>query len=183
MNTAVFGIFPSACQAESAMASLALARFTCGDVSVIMLNGDGSTATAHAGRTRQSGAKTAVDTAPAIGGTLGRLSGIGTLPVVGMRPVVTAGPMRDSLVRLGATEARGELADVLIGLGIPEYKAKRYADWVKEGGLLLSVQCDTYDDVARATEVFIRTGGRDVTSANEESWGRPARAPSGRRAF
>jgi hypothetical protein len=75
MNTAVFGIFPSAWQAESAMASLALARFAYGDVSVIMLNGDGSTATAHAGRTRQSGAKTAVATSPAIGGTLGLLSG------------------------------------------------------------------------------------------------------------
>ena len=71
MNTAVFGIFPGAGQAESAMASLALARFAYGDVSVIMLNGDGSTATAHAGRTRPSGAKTAVDTAPAIGGNAG----------------------------------------------------------------------------------------------------------------
>jgi hypothetical protein len=174
MNTAVFGVFPSASQAESAMASLVLARFAYGDVSVIMLNGDGSTASAHAGRTRPNGARTAVATAPAIGATLGLLSGIGTSPVVGMRPLVTAGPMRDSLVRLGVSEARGELADALVGLGIPEYEAKRYADWVKDGRVLLSVQCDTYDDVARATEVFIRTGGRDVTSANEESWGRPA---------
>ena len=183
MNTAVFGVFPDASHAESALASLVLARFAYGDVSVIMRNGEGSTATSHAGRPRPNGAKTAIASAPPIGATLDLLSGIGMLPVAGLRPVVTAGPMRDSLVRLGASEACGELADALVGLGIPGSEAKRYADWVKEGGLLLSVQCDTYDDVARATELFIRTGGRDVTSANEESWGRPARARSSRRAF
>jgi len=184
MNTAVFGIFPSAFQAESAMAALVLARFSYGDVSVIVLNGGGgSTAAARAGRPRANGGKTAVAAAPAIGAMLALLSGTGTLPVVGMRSLVTAGPMKDSLVRLGASEARGELADALVGLGVPEYEARRYADWVKDGRILLTVQCDTYDDVARATEVLIRTGGSDVTSANEESWGRPARAQSGRRAF
>ena len=51
------------------------------------------------------------------------------------------------------------------GWAFQSTKAKRYADWVKEGRLSLSVQCDTYDDVARATGGVHPDGreGRDVS--------------------
>lgn len=38
----------------------------------------------------------------------------------------------------------------LIGMGIPEYEAKRYEGWVKDGGALLSVHCETSDQISRA---------------------------------
>jgi hypothetical protein len=34
------------------------------------------------------------------------------------------------------------LIGALIGMGIPEYEAKRYEGRVKDGGILVSVHCD-----------------------------------------
>ena len=37
----------------------------------------------------------------------------------------------------------GGLTGALVGLGIPEYEAKRYEGKVKEGGILISVHCES----------------------------------------
>jgi hypothetical protein len=63
----------------------------------------------------------------------------------------------------------GGLVGTLLGLGIPEYEAKRYQSRVLDGYVLLSVQCDTTDDVLRATEVLTWTGAKDVAFANDEN--------------
>ena len=47
----------------------------------------------------------------------------------------------------------------LIGMGIPEYEAKRYEGRLQKGGILLSVHCDTSEEIKRAKEIFARTGG------------------------
>ena len=44
----------------------------------------------------------------------------------------------------------GGLIGALIGMGIPEYEAKRYEGLVKQGRILLSVHCDNSDWVKRA---------------------------------
>jgi hypothetical protein len=38
----------------------------------------------------------------------------------------------------------------LVGMGIPEYAGKRYEGRVKNGGTLLSVHCDTPEQISRA---------------------------------
>ena len=60
-------------------------------------------------------------------------------------------------------------------MGIPEYEAKRYEGRVKNGGTLLSVHCDTSEEIARAKEILKRTGAADVASAGEEAVGATAR--------
>ena len=42
----------------------------------------------------------------------------------------------------------------LVGMGIPEYEAKRYDCRIKEGGILLSVHCDNSDWVKRAKDLL-----------------------------
>jgi hypothetical protein len=54
-------------------------------------------------------------------------------------------------------------------MGIPEYEAKRYEGRVKDGGVLLSVHCDTAEQIGRAKDVLKRTGAEDIASAGEES--------------
>ena len=56
-------------------------------------------------------------------------------------------------------------------MGIPEYEAKRYEGRVKEGGVLLSVHCDTSDEITRAKDILKRTGATDIASAGEEAVG------------
>jgi hypothetical protein len=57
----------------------------------------------------------------------------------------------------------------LVGMGIPEYEAKRYEGRVKEGGILVSVHCDDSDWVGKAKEILKRSGAEDISSAGEAS--------------
>jgi hypothetical protein len=63
----------------------------------------------------------------------------------------------------------GGLIGALVGMGIPEYEAKRYEGRVREGGILLSVHCDSSEWVNRAKEILKNTGAQDVSSAGEAS--------------
>src|SRR5450631_2221627 len=89
------------------------------------------------------GTATGVTTGGVIGGTLGLLAGIGALAIPGLGPFIAAGPIMAALAGLGVGGAVGGLVGALVGMGIPEYEAKRYEGRVKNGGVLLSVHCDT----------------------------------------
>jgi hypothetical protein len=65
--------------------------------------------------------------------------------------------------------ALGGIAGALIGMGIPEYEAKRYEGRVKDGGILLSVHADDSDWARRAKDVLERTGAEDISSTGEAS--------------
>lgn len=74
-----------------------------------------------------------------------------------------------ALAGLGVGGAVGGLIGALVGLGIPEYEAKRYEGRIKDGGVLLSVHCDTSDDITRAKAVLKRTGAEDISSSGEKA--------------
>jgi len=73
------------------------------------------------------------------------------------------------LAGAGAGGAIGGLTGALIGMGIPEYEAKRYEGRVKEGGILLSVHSDDSDWTRKAKDILERTGAQDISSTGEES--------------
>jgi hypothetical protein len=54
-------------------------------------------------------------------------------------------------------------------MGIPEYEAKRYEGRIQKGGILLSVHCESSDEVKRARAIVELTGGEDVSSTGEAS--------------
>ena len=56
-------------------------------------------------------------------------------------------------------------------MGIPEYEAKRYEGHLTEGGVLLSVDCDTGDQITRAKNLLTDTGANDIASSAEASVG------------
>jgi hypothetical protein len=102
-----------------------------------------------------------------IGGTLGWLVGIGALAIPGLGPFIAAGPIMAALAGAGAGGVVGGLAGALVGMGIPEYEAKRYEGRVKEGGILLSVHSDNSEWTKKAKEILERTGAQDISSAGE----------------
>ena len=102
------------------------------------------------------------------GGVLGWLTGIGALAIPGLGPLIAAGPIVAALAGAGALERVGGIIGALAGMGIPEYEAKRYEGRIREGGILLSVHCDSSDWVSRAKDVLESTGAQDIASAGEE---------------
>jgi hypothetical protein len=76
-----------------------------------------------------------------------------------------------ALAGIGVGGAVGGFTGALIGMGIPEYEAKRYEGRLQKGGILLSVHCDTSEEIGRAKEILERTGGEDVSSTGESSTG------------
>jgi hypothetical protein len=169
-NTAVFGIYSSVEQAELAVDTLVDEQFSNADISVLMPDNQSSKDFAHEKQTKApEGTTTGVAAGGTIGGTLGLLAGIGALAIPGVGPFIAAGPIMGALAGLGVGGAVGGLVGALVGMGIPEYEAKRYEGRIKEGGVLLSVHCDTSEDVARAKDILKLTGAADVASAGEES--------------
>jgi hypothetical protein len=82
-------------------------------------------------------------------------------------PFLAAGPIIAGLAGLGVGGAVGGVTGALIGLGIPEFEAKRYEGHLQKGGILLSVHCDTPGEIMRAKEVVKSTGGAEVSSTGE----------------
>jgi hypothetical protein len=72
-----------------------------------------------------------------------------------------------ALAGAGVGGAVGGLTGALIGMGIPEYEAKRYEGRVKDGGILLSVHSEASEWTKKAKEVLERTGAQDISSTGE----------------
>jgi hypothetical protein len=58
-------------------------------------------------------------------------------------------------------------AGALIGLGIPEYEAKRYEGKIKDGNVLISVHTENREQINLAKEIFKKTGAEDVSTTGE----------------
>jgi hypothetical protein len=171
-NIAVFGIYPDQLTAEDAVDTLKDAGFRNTDISVLFPDNQGTKDFAHEKHTKApEGAVTGGSSGAVIGGALGWLAGIGALAVPGVGPFIAAGPLMAMLGGIGVGSAIGGLTGALIGLGIPEYEAKRYEGRIKRGSILLSVHCDDPDWARRAKNILTQTGAEDIASTGEAKAG------------
>src|SRR4051812_7637359 len=169
-NTAVFGIYPTYEAVERAVDALRVAGFRNTDISVLFPENVGTKDFAHEKGTKApEGAATGAGTGAVVGGTVGWLAGIGALAIPGLGPFIAAGPIMAALAGVGVGGAVGGLTGALVGMGIPEYEAKRYEGRVKEGGILLSVHCDSSEWTTKAKDLLKRTGADEISSAGEAS--------------
>ena len=145
-NTAVFGIYNNSAQAESAVDQIVESRtvaggFTHNDISVRLHDTKSSKEFAHEKNTKAPEGNTTGGTGDGVGGTLGLLAAIGG--------------------------EGGGLISELVSIGIPEYEAQRYEGRVKDGGVLLSVHCDTSEEISTAKDLLEQTGAEDISCAAE----------------
>src|SRR5580704_4212602 len=163
-NTAVLGIYPNRGSVDNAVDALKVAEFRNTDISVLFPEGSGTKDFAHEKNTK---APEGTVTGAVLGGGLGWLVGIGALVIPGLGPFIAAGPIMAALAGAGVGGAVGGLTGALIGMGIPEYEAKRYEGRVKDGGILLSVHSNTSEEVKRAKAILEGTGAQDISSTGE----------------
>lgn len=167
-HMAVFGIYATPGTAEAAVDHLLAKGFTNENISVLLPDDDSTKAFAHEKHTKApEGTTTGVTTGGVIGGTLGLLAGIGALAIPGVGPLIAAGPIMATLAGVGVGGAVGGVVGALVGMGIPEFEAKRYEGAVKDGGTLLSVHCDTSEEIDTAKASLKETGALDISSASE----------------
>ncbi|HXU14233.1 MAG TPA: general stress protein [Terriglobales bacterium] len=167
-NTAVFGIYRNQLDVEQAVDALRAEGFRSTDISVLFPENEGTKDFAHKKATKApEGTAAGAGTGAVVGGALGWLAGIGALAIPGVGPLIAAGPIVAALTGVGVGGAIGGISGALIGMGIPEYEAKRYEGRVKEGGLLLSVHSDNSDWTRKAKDILERTGADDVSSTGE----------------
>ncbi len=65
--------------------------------------------------------------------------------------------------------AAGGIIGALVGLGIPEFEAKRYDAKIREGNILISVHTEDGKQKDIAKDVFKRNNADNVSSASEAS--------------
>ncbi len=170
MTKAVFGIAKDVEQAETIVRELKTANFSNNDISVLFPDKSTTKDFAHEKHTK-------APEGTAIGGTvglgtgavLGWLAGIGSLAIPGIGPFIAAGPIMGALGGAAVGAATGGLAGALIGLGMPEYEAKRYEEKIKGGNALISVHTENSDERDRAKDIFKRAHAEDIASTEEES--------------
>src|SRR5262249_4649298 len=144
---------------ENAADSLVASGFPTADISVLLpesLSGTKNIGTEKATKAPE-GAAAGVTTGGVIGGTLGLLAGAGMLAIPGLGPFIAAGPIMAGLAGLGVGGAVGGVTGALIGAGIPEFEAKKYEGRLQKGGILLSVHCNTSEEIKRAKDILERT--------------------------
>src|SRR5487761_1277247 len=195
-KTAVFGIYFTRDGVERATDALLQSGFTTNDISVLLpeslsgsrpvvtnintsLAGSAVGTPTHVTETggqkdigtvkntkAPEGATVGASTGAVIGGTLGLLAGIGALAIPGVGPLIAAGPIMAALAGIGGGGAVGGFTGALIGMGIPEYEAKKYEGRLKKGGILFNGRelCEgRYLDHSRPRRCASRSGRRNGT--------------------
>jgi hypothetical protein len=174
---AVFGIAKTEAQALAIADNLKAAGFTGNDVSVLFPDKQSTRDFAHEQHTKApEGAAVGAGSGAVVGGALGWIAGIGALAIPGVGPLIAAGPIMAALAGVAGGAAVGGIAGGLIGLGIPEYEAKRYEGKVKDGNILMSVHTDDSKERARAKEIFESGGAEDISYTGETSVPKEQRA-------
>ena len=155
-------------QADAVAAKLKSAGFSDNDISVLFPDKGSTRDFAHKKETKMpEGATVGASTGGVVGGTIGLLAGIGALAIPGLGPFIAAGPIMAALSGGAIGAGVGGLTGALVGLGIPEYEAKRYEGKVKEGGILISVHSESADETNRAKDIFKQEGAHDISSTGE----------------
>jgi hypothetical protein len=97
-----------------------------------------------------------------LGGALGWLVVIGALAIPGVGPIIAAGPILAVLSGAARGAAFAGVAGGLIGLGVPEIEAKRYAGKLGDERILIVVASTNIDRVSRVKKIFRNAGADDI---------------------
>lgn len=140
------------------------------EISILLPDTEGTHDFGHIKATKApEAATTGVVAGGLTGGVLGLLAGIGALAIPGAGPFIAAGPIMAALGggALGATA--GGLVGALIGLGVPEYEAKTYAEKLQRGNYLVAARTLDGDDLDKVKAAFKAEGLEDIATTSDAS--------------
>ena len=170
MNASVYCTARTVDQAETIVGALKAANFTSNDISALMPDKRTTKDFAHEHNTKApEGAATGGVAGLGVGAAVGWLAGIGALAIPGIGPFIAAGPIMAALSGAAVGTATGGIIGGLVGMGIPEFEAKRYDAKVRDGNILISVHTEDGKQRDLAKDIFKREGADDISSGAEAS--------------
>ena len=98
----------------------------------------------------------------AVGATVGIIAALGTSLIIPGLGFIVAGPIAAGLAGAGAGGITGGIVGALIGAGIPEDRAKKYEEGIKDGNIVMGVQPRSEDDALHFEEEWRQYAGHDV---------------------
>jgi hypothetical protein len=168
MSKAVICTVKSRAQATLIVDRLKSGGFQSSNISVLLGDSEGTKEFAVDNQTKApEGAATGAGAGAVIGGGLGWLAGIGALAIPGVGPLIAAGPIMAALTGAALGGTLGGVTGALVGMGIPEYEAKRYEGQLKGGRALIAVHSEDSDETKRAKEIFESVGAEDIATSGE----------------
>jgi hypothetical protein len=170
MAHAIFCTVKTSIEAAAVVDLLKVAAFSASDISVLIPDNQGSKDFAVDNETKSpEGATIGAGTGAILGGGLGWLLGIGALAIPGVGPFIAAGPIMAALAGTAIGGAVGGVSGGLIGLGIPEYEAKKFEGKLKGGRCLISVHSESTEETEKARKIFEHAGAEDISTSREAS--------------
>ena len=95
-------------------------------------------------------------------GAIGGLIGLASLALPGVGLIVVGGPLAAALADAALGGGAGVIAGGLMGMRIPEHRAKQYEKSVHEGNTLISVHTKDTKELSRAMEILTDGGAEDL---------------------
>lgn len=170
MDASVYCTAKTAPQAENIINALKLANFSNNDISALLPDKRGTKDFAHEHNTKApEGATTGGVAGLGVGAAVGWLAGIGALAIPGVGPFIAAGPIMAALGGAAVGTATGGVIGGLVGMGIPEFEAKRYDAKIKEGNILISVHTQDSKQRGVAKDIFKQNNADDISTGSEAS--------------
>ena len=170
MKASVYCTTKTTLQAENIVEALKAAGFSSDSISALMPDKRTTKDFAHEHSTKApEGATTGGVAGLGVGAAVGWLAGIGALAIPGVGPFIAAGPIMAALGGAAVGTAAGGVVGALIGMGIPEFEAKRYDAKIREGNILLSVHTEDSKQRDVAKDIFKRFNADDISTGSEAS--------------
>lgn len=175
MAKTVIGLFDNRAEAQSVVQELLSENFRREDISVMSKKLEGQERQGeHVEYVEEDGDEQIKDmakgagTGAAIGGLAGLLLSLSALAIPGIGPVVAAGPLAAIIAGAGIGATAGGLISGLTRLGVPEEDANYYAEGVRRGGTLVSV--DAADDRAESAVAIMKRHGAVEIDKRAAEW-------------
>jgi len=157
MTKTVVGNYSTLETAVAVVDDLVKAGFHRNSISVIANDPDAKYASYVDQDTAADGTAAGAGIGAAIGGLGGLLLGLGALAIPGIGPVIAAGPIVAGLAGAGVGAVTGGILGALVDLGIPKESAEAYAESVRRGNVLVTVQAED-NRADEATRIMQRPG-------------------------
>ncbi|HLL70059.1 MAG TPA: YsnF/AvaK domain-containing protein [Pyrinomonadaceae bacterium] len=178
MAKTVIGLFDNRAEAQNVVQELMGVGFRRDDISVMSKKIEGQDRQTREGEAvayvEEDGEEQIKDmakgagTGAAIGGLAGLLVSLTALAIPGIGPVLAAGPLAAVIAGAGIGATAGGLISGLTRLGVPEDDANYYAEGVRRGGTLISVEAS--DDKAESAVAIMKQHGAVEIDKRAAQW-------------